>query len=124
MIKKVISVYFLVSTLMSFVQCKETIKNTSIEEKSEVMEQGQRNLVGGWKSIEITDTIEELANYVITLKNIESPIKELSNAASQIVSGKNYRFRMLLENGETWETQVYVNIRKERSITTFKQVPN
>jgi hypothetical protein len=106
------------------VQCNETTKKTAIEEKVVVMEQKQRNLVGGWKSIEISDTVKELASYVLAEKNIESPIKALSNASSQVVSGKNYRFQILLENGETWETQVYVNIRKERSITTLKQITN
>jgi hypothetical protein len=28
---------------------------------------------------------------------------------------------MLLENGEEWTAQVYVNIKKENSITTFEQ---
>jgi hypothetical protein len=124
MIKKIFVVSFLASIAITFVQCNETTKKTTIEEKVVVMEQKQRNLVGGWKSIEITDTVKELASYVLAEKNIESPIKELSNAASQVVSGKNYRFQMLLENGETWETQVYVNISKERSITTLKKIKN
>jgi hypothetical protein len=124
MIKKIFVVSFLASIAITFVQCNETTKKTTIEEKVVVMEQKQRNLVGGWKSIEITDTVKELASYVLAEKNIESPIKELSNAASQVVSGKNYRFQMLLENGETWETQVYVNINKERSITTLKKITN
>jgi hypothetical protein len=124
MIKKIFVVSFLASIAITFVQCNETTKKTTIEEKVVVMEQKQRNLVGGWKSIEITDTVKELASYVLAEKNIESPIKELSNAASQVVSGKNYRFQMLLENGETWETQVYVNINKERSITSLKKITN
>lgn len=124
MIKKVFVLSFLASIAITFVQCNETTKKTAIEEKVVVMEQKQRNLVGGWKSIEISDTVKELASYVLAEKNIESPIKELSNAASQVVSGKNYRFQMLLENGETWETQVYVNISKERSITTLKKITN
>jgi hypothetical protein len=124
MIKKVFVLSFLASIAITFVQCNETTKKTAIEEKVVVMEQKQRNLVGGWKSIEISDTVKELASYVLAEKNIESPIKELSNAASQVVSGKNYRFQMLLENGETWETQVYVNINKERSVTTLKKITN
>jgi hypothetical protein len=124
MIKKIFVVSFLASIAITFVQCNETTKKTTIEEKVVVMEQKQRNLVGGWKSIEITDTVKELASYVVTQENIESPIKELSNAASQVVSGQNFRFQMLLENGETWETQVYVNINKERSITSLKKITN
>ena len=84
------------------------------------MEQ-KRNLVGGWKSIEVTDTVKDLADYVIAENNVTSPLKELSNASTQVVSGKNYKFDMLLENGEEWTAQVYVNIKKENSITTFEQ---
>jgi hypothetical protein len=124
MIKDVIRVSFLASIAIAFVQCKETTKKAPVEEKVVVMEQKQRNLVGGWKSIEITDTVEELARYVLAEKSIGSPIKGISNASFQVVSGKNYRFQILLENGETWGTQVYVNIHKERSITSFKPLTN
>jgi len=122
MIKKVIPFCFLAFTLMVFIQCKEKTKTSSPEYKETIMDKKQKNLVGGWKSIEVTDTVKELADYVISENNIKSPINEVFNAASQVVSGKNYRFQILLENDELWEAQVYVNIQKEPSITAFKQI--
>jgi DNA-directed RNA polymerase len=129
MIKKVIPIFVFAIALIVFGQCKEKTKITQdkitkSEVKSAVMEQKQRNLVGGWKAIGVTSTIEDLATYVMTENNLESPIKELSNISSQIVSGKKYSFQILLENGEQWEAQVYVNIQKERSITALKQIKN
>jgi hypothetical protein len=127
MVNKIIVLCFLASTFLVVVQCKEEAKTsqdktTESVVKSAVIEEKKKNLVGGWKAIDVTSTIEKLATYVLTENNVESPIKELSNVSSQVVSGKNYRFQILLENGEKWEAQVYVNIQKERSITTFKQV--
>ena len=124
MIKKVIPFCFLACALMVFIQCKEKIKTSLPENKETIMEKKQKNLVGGWKSIEVTDTVKELADYVITTNNIKSPINKVFNTASQVVSGKNYRFEILLENGEVWKAQVYLNIKKERSITSFKQINN
>jgi hypothetical protein len=120
MIKKIITLSCIACALLLFVQCKEDAKITPSENTEKVMEQ-KRNLVGGWKSIEVTDTVKNLAEYVIAENNVTSPLKELSNASTQVVSGKNYKFDMLLENGEEWTAQVYVNIKKENSITTFEQ---
>ena len=78
--------------------------------------------VGDWKSIDVTDPVKELPDYVITVNNIQIPINKFFNAASQVVSGKNYRFKTLLAHGEIWEVQV--NIKKEQSITSFKQINN
>ena len=124
MIKKVILLLFIAVALMVFVQCKEKTKTSLTEHKETIMDRKQKNLVGGWKSIEVTDTVKELADYVISENNIKSPINKVFNAASQVVSGKNYKFEILLENGEVWKAQVYLNIKKERSITSFKQINN
>ena len=124
MIKKIILLFFIAVALMVFVQCKEKTKTSLPEHKVTIMDKKQKNLIGGWKSIEVTDTVKELADYVITTNNIKTPINKVFNAASQVVSGKNYRFEILLENGEVWEAQVYLNTKKERSITLFKQINN
>ncbi|ARV10576.1 hypothetical protein BTO05_13375 [Winogradskyella sp. PC-19] len=124
MIKKVILLLFIAVALMVFVQCKEKTKTSLPKHKETIMDRKQKNLVGGWKSIEVTDTVKELADYVISENNIKSPINKVFNAASQVVSGKNYKFEILLENGEVWKAQVYLNIKKERSITSFKLINN
>ncbi len=109
---------------ISLIQCKNN-NNTKLEEvKSETNMDTKENLVGGWKSIEVNSVINDLASYVKTEKKVESPIKAISNASTQIVSGRNYRFQIELDNGELWMAQVYVNLKQEKSITEFKQISN
>ena len=123
MIKHFIKVSLLATAVLVFVQCKEDQKVTPAEntENTEKIVEQKQHRVGGWQSIEVNDTVKQLADFVIADKQISSPIKELSNASTQVVSGKNYKFDMLLENGETWTTQVYVNIHKEKSITSLEK---
>ena len=120
MIKNIIKVSLLATAVLLFVKCKEDQKVTPTENTEKIVEQKQHR-VGGWQSIDVNDTVKDLANFVITDKQITSPLKKLSNASTQIVSGKNYKFDMLLENGELWTAQVYVNIHKEKSVTTLEK---
>jgi hypothetical protein len=114
---------------ISFIQCKqnkETVVTNSEELKTEQIEMiNQReNLVGGWKAIEVNDKIKELANYVVLEKAVTSAISSISSAKSQVVSGRNYGFELLLENQERWEVVVYENIKKEKQITKFNKLTN
>jgi hypothetical protein len=114
---------------ISFIQCKqnkETVATNSEELKTEQIEMiNQReNLVGGWKAIEVNDKIKELANYVVLEKAVTSAISSISSAKSQVVSGRNYGFELLLENQERWEVVVYENIKKEKKITKFNKLTN
>lgn len=114
---------------ISFIQCKqnkETVTTSSEELKIEQKEMiNQReNLVGGWKTIEVDDKIKELANYVVSEKEITSPVSTISSAKSQVVSGRNFGFELLLDNQERWEVVVYENIKKEKQITKFKKLTN
>jgi hypothetical protein len=114
---------------ISFIQCKqnkETVATNSEELKTEQIEMiNQReNLVGGWKAIEVNDKIKELANYVVLEKAVTSAISSISSAKSQVVSGRNYGFELLLENQERWEVVVYENIKKEQLITKFNKLTN
>jgi hypothetical protein len=114
---------------ISFIQCKqnkETVTTSSEELKIEQKEMiNQReNLVGGWKTIEVDDKIKELANYVVSEKEITSPVSTISSAKSQVVSGRNFGFELLLDNQERWEVVVYENIKKEKQITKFNKLTN
>jgi hypothetical protein len=114
---------------ISFIQCKqnkETVTTNSEELKIEQKEMiNQReNLVGGWKAIEVDDKIKELANYVVSEKEITSPVSTISSAKSQVVSGRNFGFELLLDNQERWEVVVYENIKKEKQITKFNKLTN
>jgi hypothetical protein len=114
---------------ISFIQCKqnkETVTTNSEELKTEQKEMiNQReNLVGGWKAIKVDDKIKELANYVVSEKEITSTISSISSAKSQVVSGRNFGFELLLDNQERWEVVVYENIKKEKQITKFNKLTN
>lgn len=108
----------LYALMFAFIFCKKqnSTNNTNTEN---TMKTKQTNLVGGFKSIEVSDEIIALSKFVLSEKKISSPIKEITNCATQVVSGRNYRFDLLLENNERWSTQVYVDLKKNKTITRF-----
>lgn len=113
-----------------FIQCKDTDKassskienNNTATEKENVTNKANQ-VVGGFSATEITPLIKELASYVLNENNITSPLKEITNASSQIVSGKNYKFDMVLEDGKKYRTKVYVNLQNEKEILDFDLIP-
>lgn len=109
----------LYALMFAFIFCKKqnSTNNTNTEN---TMKTKQTNLVGGFKSIEVSDEIIALSKFVLSEKKISSPIKEITNCATQVVSGRNYRFDLLLENNERWSTQVYVDLKKNKTITRFE----
>ena len=122
-------IFIILVLSISFIQCKqnkETVTTNSEELKTEKKEMNNQreNLVGGWKVIDVDDKIKELATYVVNEKEITSPISAISSAKSQIVSGRNFGFELLLENQERWEVVVYENIKKEKQITKFNKLTN
>ena len=112
-----------------FMQCKDTNqtststvenKNTPIEKEN--VTNKTTPLVGGFSAMEVTPLIRELASFVLSENNLESPLKEITNASSQIVSGKNYKFDMELEDGKKYTTKVYVNLKNEKEILDFELI--
>ena len=104
------------------ISCKENKESESTTTDKSTVIKEKRNLVGGWSAIEVSENVQDLAKYVLSENNIDSPINAITNAASQVVSGKNYRFNMSLNNGENYLVQVYVNIQDEKLITNFKKI--
>jgi|TARA_B110001454_G_scaffold204829_1_gene213932 hypothetical protein len=109
----------LYALIFTFIFCKkqESTNNTKTEN---TMKTNQTNRVGGFKSIEVSDEIIALSTFVLSEKNITSSVKEITNCATQVVSGRNYRFDILLENNESWSTQVYIDLQKNKTITRFE----
>ena len=113
-----------------FIQCKDTdqassskIENNNTATEKENVTNKANQVVGGFRATEITPLIKELASYVLNENNITSPLKEITNASSQIVSGKNYKFDMVLEDGKKYRTKVYVNLQNEKEILDFDLIP-
>ena len=103
------------------IQCK-TNKESKPTKNETSVNKTKKELVGGWTAVEANDTVKELASYVLETKQIDVPISKITNASSQIVSGKNYKFEMSLENGDHYMAQVYVNLKKEREIIKFEKL--
>ena len=113
-----------------FIQCKDanqastiTIENDNTTLKKENVTNKANQVVGGFNAMEVTPLIKELASYVLNENNITSPIKEINNVSSQIVSGNNYKFDMILEDGKKYMTKVYVNLKNEKEILNFELIP-
>jgi len=112
-----------------FMQCKDTnqTSTSTVENKNALTEKENVTnkttpLVGGFSTMEVTPLIKELASFVLSENNLESPLKEITNASSQIVSGKNYKFDLELEDGKKYTTKVYVNLKNEREILDFELI--
>lgn len=71
------------------------------------------NIVGGWSQAEINDEVRKAANFARQELKATAEIKEISDAKTQIVSGKNYDVTFTLKNGEKWNVIVYRNVRNE-----------
>ncbi len=110
--------YFVLMTLI--IGCDKKI--TVDEKKQTVMEEKTKSLVGGWKTSEVNDKIKEIANFVVTDKTIKSKVLKISDASVQVVSGRNFSFKLHLENGEVWNAKVYENIKKEKKVTLFEKL--
>ena len=113
-----------------FFQCKDAdqatsskIENYNTAKEKENVTTKANQVLGGFSATEVTPFIKELAYYVLDENNITSPLKDVTNAASQVVSGTNYKFNMLLEDGKKYMTKVYVNLKGQKEITEFKLVP-
>lgn len=107
---------------LSLVSCKQQTTTTDSTMQKDTVSK-EVNLVGGWSTADVTPVIKELAAFVLSEKNISSPVQEISNVSSQVVSGKNYKFDMALEDGSQYKTQIYVNLQGEKEITNFEKLP-
>ncbi|AUC16290.1 hypothetical protein BTO06_14535 [Tenacibaculum sp. SZ-18] len=98
-------------------------KKNQVDKTNEVQQEVKKeNIVGGWTSIDVDDKVKEMAAFVTESKELGSKIEKITDASSQIVSGKNYRFKLHLENGEVWNSQVYENLQNEKQVTKFEKI--
>ncbi len=123
MLKKIQIYSLLITISFCFTQCRNnTVSKSKNKKFEENFEQKKQNLVGNWVSMEKNETIENLAKLVVKENNIPHPIRTIVNIEKQLVSGMNYRFVIILDNGEHWTTQIYVNTKNEKQITTFTPI--
>ncbi|MDG1379024.1 MAG: hypothetical protein P8P73_03390 [Flavobacteriaceae bacterium] len=123
MLKKIQIYSLLITISFCFTQCRNnTVSKSKNKKFEENFGQKKQNLVGNWVSMEKNETIENLAKLVVKENNIPHPIRTIVNIEKQLVSGMNYRFVIILDNGEHWTTQIYVNTKNEKQITTFTPI--
>jgi|TARA_Y100000385_G_scaffold287464_1_gene351780 hypothetical protein len=123
MLKKIQIYSLLITISFCFTQCRNnTVSKSKNKKFEENFGQKKQNLVGNWVSMEKNETIENLAKLVVKENNIPYPIRTIVNIEKQLVSGMNYRFVIILDNGEHWTTQIYVNTKNEKQITTFTPI--
>ena len=123
MLKKIQIYSLLITISFCFTQCRNnTVSKNKNKKFEENFGQKKQNLVGNWVSMEKNETIENLAKLVVKENNIPDPIRTIVNIEKQLVSGMNYRFVIILDNGEHWTTQIYVNTKNEKQITTFTPI--
>jgi len=123
MLKKIQIYSLLITISFCFTQCRNnTVSKSKNKKFEENFGQKKQNLVGNWVSMEKNETIENLAKLVVKENNIPDPIRTIVNIEKQLVSGMNYRFVIILDNGEHWTTQIYVNTKNEKQITTFTPI--
>jgi len=123
MLKKIQIYSLLITISFCFTQCRNnTVSKSKNKKFEENFGQKKQNLVGNWVSMEKNETIENLAKLVVKENNIPHPIRTIVNIEKQLVSGMNYRFVIILDNGEHWTTQIYLNTKNEKQITTFTPI--
>lgn len=81
------------------------------------------NVVGGWSRAEINEDVKVAANFALEEMNMPSEIEQITEAKTQIVSGKNYDITFTLKNGEQWNVIVYKNLKNAYSLTKSTKIP-
>ncbi len=72
--------------------------------------QSDRKLSGGWSKTEITPEVEKALEFVLQQMNISAKLDKIVSAKMQIVKGRNYDIDFQLDNGEIWNTIVYLDL--------------
>ncbi|MCH2215700.1 MAG: hypothetical protein MK086_11055 [Flavobacteriales bacterium] len=96
-------------------------KNKIESKKHNNEELNSENVLGGWSVIDVDEKVSEIAEFVLAKEGIDEEIKKITDASSQVVSGRNFRLNIHLENGEVWKAQVYENIQHEKEVTFFEK---
>ncbi len=84
----------------------------------------ERKLAGGWSETEITPEVEKALDFVLQQMNTSAKLDKIVAVKYQIVKGKNYDIDFKLDNGEVWNTVVYMDLKgnyKMTKVATLKK---
>ncbi len=76
-----------------------------------------RQLAGGWSETQVTPEVEKALNFVLQQMNTSAKLDKIVSVKTQIVKGRNYAIDFQLDNGEIWNTVVYVDLGGSMKIT-------
>ncbi|AXN34414.1 cystatin family protein [Vibrio coralliilyticus] len=76
----------------------------------------EKGLPGGWSTSSITPEVMRAMDTILGQMNTESPVKQINQVRTQVVSGMNYAIEFTLENGEVWHAVVNRNLRDDYMI--------
>lgn len=75
-----------------------------------------KGLPGGWSTSSITPEVMRAMDTIQGQMHNESPLKQINQVRTQVVSGMNYAIEYTLENGEVWHAVVNRNLRGDYMI--------
>ncbi len=106
------------ATLFLLAGCQQEPKeNSTLNERHTAICSSTESMPGGWHNAEIDHQVMQALDMVLEQMNTNSPLKEVLSAHTQVVSGVNYAIEFQLENGSSWNTIVYRNLKGEYQIT-------
>ena len=105
---------------LTLMHCKNPKQDQNLSQQEETEQ--PRDIVGGWKSVEVNEQIESLAEYALTEKEFDQPIKSISSAKQQVVSGMNYGFDLELMNGDVYQVVIYVDLQGNKQVSKWAKL--
>ncbi|MDX1332026.1 MAG: cystatin domain-containing protein [Robiginitalea sp.] len=116
--------FMLIMGIFVMFSCKNESKtnenNDTLEDKSV---HKSEHLAGGWSEVPVEDDVKEALDFALKEINPTANLKKVIRAKKQVVKGLNYDLALTLENGETWNVQVYRDLEGNLSLTKKAKNP-
>lgn len=77
----------------------------------------EKSMAGGWNETEVTPEAEKALDFVLKQMNTSAKLDKIIAVKYQIVKGKNYDIDFKLDNGEVWNTVVYMDLQGNYKMT-------
>jgi len=77
----------------------------------------ERKLAGGWSETEVTPEAKKALDFVLQQMNTSAKLDKIISVKTQIVKGRNFDIDFQLDNGEVWNTIVYVDLDGSMKMT-------
>ncbi len=107
---------------------KKDIENVIFRTRNDVelieVDRVKKSMPGGWSETEVTPQVEKAVDFVLQQMNTSAKLDKIVSVKTQVVKGKNYDIDFKLNNGEVWNTIVYVNLdgsMKMTKVATLKK---